>query len=300
MKHAQELRRFFQILEKRFGGVPLDTGAAAEVIVSDRLERHHLERLLKHQATAIHVPNYYKEPAKLAQTLTQEAKSNANNWKVSTNRGLESSDVFTLGKHPPYNVAVAQRTTDEYFEKVQIELEDRRKHNALWPLDQLRLNLDEAWPGGAGLARDPVTKRPFSGGLPRIMQGPTRWKHGYIHVDDMNILNPNHGLFSGNIYLQVPDGGADLSIWPTAIRSRWDWYRNATLLSGLSVSDPAAQVRLRLELGHAQRIRVGGGDLVLFCVQRPHAAMGFEEGTRVSLQCFIQHQGLDQRLLIDS
>lgn len=125
-------------------------------------------------------------------------------------------------------------------------------------------------------------------------------------------LNPNSGLFSANIYLQLPeaekgeitndnnDGQDILHIWPLSIRSRWDWYRNALLLSGLSSQDAEDQARLRVELGTPNAICAEPGDLVLLCVQRPHAAIGFVSGIRVSLQCFVQHKGPKERLLIDS
>jgi hypothetical protein len=168
--------------------------------------------------------------------------------------------------------------------------------------------------------------------LPRVMKGPTRWKRGFVHVDEMAPLHPERGLFSANIYLQLPDnennnrndvvgehdntnrdnedvvkndnnnGQEVLEIWPLGIRSRWDWYRNALLLSGLSSQDAAAQIRLRHALGPPVKIAVEPGDLVLLCVQRPHAAIGFASPrtVRVSLQCFVQHHGPNKPLLIDS
>jgi hypothetical protein len=313
------LRRAFTWIESRYGGIPIDTGPAGEVIVCDKLHSKDLTRLMQHEATAIHVKGFYDQnaAANLGKQLANEAsQGKGRNWKVSTSRGLESSDVSTLGEHPPYNVASASgdpSDQDEYFVGVQRELQKRRSQQVngknqpqLWPLDLLRLQLDELWPAGAGLARETNgDKRHFSGGLPRVMKGPTRWKRGFIHVDEMGPLDFKKGLFSANIYLQQPgDEGSKspdgIHIWPVGIRSRWDWYRNALLLSGLSSQDAEMQIRLRYELGEPRTLHVEAGDLILLCVQRPHAAIGFQTGIRVSLQSFIQHQGLDNRLLIDS
>jgi hypothetical protein len=243
---SNALRKLFGWIEARYGGLPMDTGAAAEVITADSLQPAHLDRLFRHQATAIHIPGFYptKAAAAWGQQLAKEAhQGQGRNWKVSTSRGLESSDVTTLGEHVPYNVATALNDTEAYFEGVQREFRQRRKQQqlnplpTLWPLDQLRLELDEAWPQGAGLARESKgQKRPFGGGLPRVMLGPTRWNKGFVHVDEMGPLNEQQGLFSANIYLQLPSDSSDtkqraLEIWPLGIRNRWDWYRVSSLNS---------------------------------------------------------------------
>mmetsp|Transcript_4480 Transcript_4480/g.6857 ORF Transcript_4480/g.6857 Transcript_4480/m.6857 type:complete len:362 (+) Transcript_4480:91-1176(+) len=324
------IQALFGHLESNYGNLSslIDTGSAAETIVADDgiIHTNHLKRLFEHDATALHVRNFYnaENSKQLGEELIQESlRKGGNNWKVSTSRGLESSDVGTLGEHPPYNVAVAREretrtdggsngatTTpiDEYFEGVQREFHSRRRKGTgyqLWPLDKLRLELDEAWLFGAGLARENKDqRRPFGGGLPRIMRGPTRWK-GFIHVDDLGPLDVLMGLFSANIYLTVPDTAADknadagaLYIWPLGVRSRLDWYRNAITLSSLSAQDPESQLILRKALGTPNVIRPKPGDLVLLCAQRPHCAVGFSDGVRVSLQSFLQYEN-DQRLLID-
>lgn len=335
----EALSQFFQLVETRFGNIKslMDEGSAAETIVSDELRPEHLARLLAHDATALHVRNFYERGTaiRIGNDLIEESVHNTNNWRVSTSRGLESSDVGTLGMHSPFNVATAKARqlnqgegidpVNEYFEGVQAEFKIRRRMPAsaretgqyyqFWPLDKLRLELEESWPSGAGLAREEATKsadkpypRPFGGGLPRIMKGPTRWKRGFIHVDELGPLDPFRGLFSANIYLKMPEIGdakkspedaGSLYVWPLGVRSRLDWYRNAVTMSSLSAQDAASQIDLWHSLGQPNVIRPEPGDLVMLCTQRPHCAVGFGTGTRVSLQCFIQFDGPDKRLLID-
>jgi hypothetical protein len=292
------LNQLFTWIESRFGGIPFDQGPAAEIITTDELTGSDLKRLFSHQATALHVRGFYdKNAAKtLSRQLTKDIEAGkGRNWKVSTSRGLESSDVSTLGEHAPYNIASASNNSgdeDEYFRGVLSELRNRRwiqqsseRSPQLWPLDLLRLQLDESWSFGAGLARDSKTKRPFGGGLTRVMKGPTRWKKGFIHVDEMGPLNPASGLFSANIYLQLPDGAESdrqeiLRIWPVGVRTKWDWYRNAFLFSGLASQDPEAQIRLRGELGTPKSVAVEPGDLVMLCVQRRESVL-----SRVQRMC---------------
>jgi len=255
------LRILFAAIESRFGGLSnlLDSGSRAEVIVNNEglLKSADLQRLMLHEATALHVKNFYNREAALeiGRGLAEEAiAGKSQNWKVSTYRGLESSDVSTLGEYAPYNVASNsgdQISLDKYFSGAIKEMRNRRVRHTkennstknqpqLWPLDKLRLELDEAWPAGAGLAReDSHEKRPFGGGLPRVMFGPTRWRKGFIHVDEMGPLHPHYGLFSANIYLMPPEKPLDapstptdssqqfeaLHIWPLGVRSRLDWYK---------------------------------------------------------------------------
>jgi hypothetical protein len=79
------------------------------------------------------------------------------------------------------------------------------------------------------------------------MTGPTRWKRGFIHVDEMGPLDVNRGLFSANIYLTMPEVESDkveeeagakqrgiedagsLYVWPLGVRSRLDWYKVSSL-----------------------------------------------------------------------
>lgn len=289
------------------------------LLTSESLQQEHLQKLFSHQITALQIKDFY--PSLHAQALGKELSDVAlqggiDNWRIQTNKGLEVSDVWTMGEYVPYNVAVATNRTEEYFQGVAKDFRKRRlgfpsnarththththssnesngsngsnaihEYPRLWPLDQLRLELDEIWKDGAGLARD-GQKRPQGGGLPRIMMGPTRWKKGFIHADQFAPLSKNQGLFSANIYLQLPhrkeegkeqaeEASSDMTelhIWDLNIYSHHDWSHYEQLLRGLTMQDAQIQMKLRRELGEPLKIHIDPGDLVLLCVQKPHAA----------------------------
>ena len=74
------IQTLFQLVESKYGNLSslIDKGKPAETIVSDdgRLHPHHLIRLFKHEATALHVPNFYNsDSAKiLGDKLIQESR----------------------------------------------------------------------------------------------------------------------------------------------------------------------------------------------------------------------------------
>lgn len=156
----------------------------------------------------------------------------------------------------------------------------------LGPLDKLRLELDEVWPEGATVRKNAEGKS-FLAGVARVMRGPTQYVDGFVHVDELAPMVEDRGTFSANVYLKVPPTGGELAIWPVAIKSRWDFYRHAQTLSHLTVQGQEGQALLRRKFPRPQQIRVLPGDLVVLCVQRPHAAQGFPIGTRISVQSFL-------------
>ena len=125
---AAALRRLFQWIEARYGGIPMDETAQVVSSSQRRLGSEDLARLLRHEITALHVREFYPHAAAqaLGRQLATEAETQLQNWRISTSRGLESSDVGTLGGTMPYNVAAAQGKTEAYFDSVPKELARRR------------------------------------------------------------------------------------------------------------------------------------------------------------------------------
>ncbi len=101
---------FARELERRFGRIKdLFEDPSVDVITRSSLTRADLAELFAHRACAIHVPGFYPERAAANAAARLEGQS-TQNWKVSSPRGLESSDVLSVGK--PYNVA-AQEGAEE-------------------------------------------------------------------------------------------------------------------------------------------------------------------------------------------
>lgn len=121
-KRRDGVAMFARELERRFGRIEdLFEEPSVDVITRSSLTQADLAELFAHRACAVHVPGFY--PAKAAASVaTRLLGQSTQNWKVSSPRGLESSDVLSIGK--PYNVAA-----QEGPEAIEGEL--RRKRQGL-------------------------------------------------------------------------------------------------------------------------------------------------------------------------
>lgn len=105
-QRREGVARFARELERRFGRIEdLFEEPSVNVITTNTLDQPSLRALFQHQACAVHVPAFYPEEAAAEAAHRLEGKS-TQNWKVSSPRGLESSDVLSVGK--PYNVAAQE------------------------------------------------------------------------------------------------------------------------------------------------------------------------------------------------
>lgn len=237
---------------------------------------------------------------------------------LARKRTDEESEVLAVGL--PHNVAVANGLQEEYFAQSVAQsrkyreiavfdgqddkLECPSSSNAsclstrysLGPMDKLRLELDEIWPDGCMLMKDKATGLPHRAGIPRIMRPPqkydaTRWTRGFAHVDALELMRPDRGVYSANVYLQTPPSGGELLLWPISYETRTQFYRNAYTLSMCLSQDSVAQAYLRDRLPSPVVVPVQEGDLVVICTQRPHAVKGpIVGGDRVSMQGFLQYE----------
>ena len=164
----------------------------------------------------------------------------------------------------------------------------------------MRLQLDETWPDGATIGKDTKSGNHLLAGAVRIMRGAQHGSNnnissqGFIHVDDLSVMQNNGGLFSANVYLKTPTyGGGELEIFPITFRTRYEFIKNAVTLSRLTDPSVEAQELLRAALPRPLILTPEPGELILICAQRPHAAKGFNFQTgdiRVSMQTFLTYE----------
>uniref|UniRef100_A0A7S3DGC8 Uncharacterized protein n=1 Tax=Palpitomonas bilix TaxID=652834 RepID=A0A7S3DGC8_9EUKA len=304
MKRGAEIARAFQLVEKKFGDISRLTEKGVGPIVSNELTNEHLQALFTHKACAIHVKNFVsKEHAALYATAFKKAKTQ--NWKVFQGNEVQESSVQSVFG-VPFTVAAGhgQASADEYFKNTCRHMREMREacggHS---PSDRIRLSLDEEWKHGCMLGRD-KNGQPYQGGIGRVMDGvdieqmrkdnPSKAEAvlkygGFCHVDDISAMKESSGVFSANLYLEMPRDSegkvlGGLEIFPVRVASRLDFYRNAPTLSLLFRQDFESQRRLREAFPAPYVIRPEEGDLVVLCVQRPHSVINFQKSSKERAQ----------------
>lgn len=285
--------------------LPISPAARIVVETAERIGPAALSALLRHECGAVVVRGFLsKEATKTAVELILKASAPRTNWLISQGDGqLVESDVDTIGT--PLNVAKAKgrEAVDRYYVEALDTSRLFRAVDLLGPLDKLRLELDEAHPFGCVLGRDETTRSPRAAGLVRIMQRSS--SRGLVHMDDVDVVSPDRGVFSANVYLQNAASGGELEIWPVTLSSEKDLMDNAAAVGLLTSSsgDPLAQRALRDSVLPNPPVVIAPqpGDLVLLSVQRPHAVKGPIHGARprVSVQTFVTHRGVNMPLEVE-
>jgi len=256
------------------------------VLVRDQIYLDDVIGLLDGSILAVRIPGWYAESQsrRLCKYLLRHP--GFSRYSIAADVGVQriGYSYFETQGH--------QRRLDRYFAMAASTIKEVRNvcNPYLTPIDRLRLELDEVWPSGAGVA-SMDGKKMFAGVVRLFEDG-----HCLNPHQDVLSRETTHALaasltaqLTANIYLRVPREGGELEVWnwvPTDEEAkqlydgRYDFFDRAKLPA------PAAA------------IRPCTGELVLMLSSRIHAVRLSQGGPRISMSCFIGHRSPDERLLM--
>jgi len=271
----------------------------SRVVVEKHLTRDSLQALIaENKVCAIHVPGFC--PLDVAESLSKSALEEYTQWKLG---GVVDTDMFFAGGSIPREVADhSWENFRRYFgEREDFIQKQRSMSGGTWPVDHLRLTLDEIWPFGAcsghylGQKLRPAIMRIMHEKIDLNLSAP---KHGFVHTDDFARLKPLHGTFSANVYLKIPEEGGELYIWSVDLRKIKGIYSylSAQTLAmimnqGNYVFNAEWQQKIFKLLPKPHIINPKPGDLVILHSGRPHSVAPVTKGVRVTNQLFIDAKG---------
>jgi hypothetical protein len=294
----------FKLFEKNLKKCESDD---SKVIVTDKLTSSSLKELiLENNACAIHVPGFCS--MSVAESLSIKALAEYTHWKLG---GTINTDMFYAGGSIPMEVAeYSWPDFRRYFDERENFVHDQRMMTeGIWPLDRLRLELDDKWSFGAYLGQYLGQKlRPA---IMRVMHEKNNFnfsipKHGFIHTDGSPKIKSSWGTFSANIYLKVPEEGGELYVWSVNLKETKGVlnYLSAQILAMLlnhsNLFDMEYQQKISMLLPKPNIIKPELGDLVILHAERPHSVAPVKKGTRVTNQSFIYARGEKNPLTICS
>ncbi|MFN3225414.1 MAG: 2OG-Fe(II) oxygenase [Hyphomicrobiales bacterium] len=227
----------------------------------------------------IRIPGYYDKK------LSQEAATN-----VINQLDLEAYEVAPdIGK---FGMAIFDVSSDrakmfEYYRRAPVDLKRLRQFFApyLAPMDKVRLELQEIWPGGSLLER--LHGQTMFCGLVRVFgEGSEARPHQDMAHWDVPESIPAHTLktqFAMNIYLSSAEGGGDLELWNYGLSNKAQY--DAT-------KEPGDYGLSRSKIGPSSaKVKPKTGDLIIFDAQRIHAVSKITEGVRIAVSGFIGYRG---------
>jgi CRP-like cAMP-binding protein len=257
-----------------------------QVVVRDAIRLADLRDIIDGKVLAVRVPGWYT--SRQCQQLTRRLLRHPgfSRYSIAPDVGVQRvgySYFETRGD--------AERL-EHYFDQSVPTIAEIRRVCAplLIPIDRLRLELDEHWPGGAGLAM--LGGRKMFVGTSRLFEdGHSLPPHQDIlaRETDDDVAARLLAQLTANVYLRTPRGGGELEVW--------DLIPNEEQVAELYTGDYDFLDTTKLPPS-AALIRPGVGELVLMLSSRIHAVRASSGGPRVSMSCFVGSTVEAERLVL--
>lgn len=258
----------------------------AGVVVRDELTLDDLRAVINGDVLAVRIPGWYT--ARQSQQLCRRLLRHPgfSRYSIAPDVGVQrvGYSFFETQSEPG--------AISEYFDLAVPTIRELRRvcSPMLIPMDRLRLELDELWPGGAGLA-DLAGRKMFVGTSRLFEDGHSLPPHQDLLARETSDAAARRmtAQLTANVYVRPSRAGGELQVWDlrpdeTTVRQ---YYTGEYDFFDLTKLPPPAAA-----------IRPGVGELVLMLSDRVHAVRPSVGGPRVSMSCFIGHTSAAERLVL--
>ncbi|MGB8686222.1 MAG: 2OG-Fe(II) oxygenase [Microcoleus sp.] len=250
-----------------------------------------MQALIDGQVIAIKIANFVAPD--LCHKLSDWYQTDPRQQAYTTEYYLEGSliqvdqGVIRIGS--PYNLTYGKAKDDPIYENYYADapVNTKKRKDActphLDPIDKLISQLNKIYVHGAKIAS--FDHRPMFAGIGRITQAYAQLLEAQPHFDALPQSFSLENQFGANFYFEVPKEGGELEVW------------DYPCLTPNEISMISPDKDWRFELGKSILIKPQKGDLIIISTRLPHAVRMFQEGKRISLNCFIGYRRSEALLL---
>jgi hypothetical protein len=253
------------------------------VLTAESLTQESLLALIDREVLVLRIPKFID--AQACQTIATGLRSHG------YSDYLNAPMVGRIGMSF-FETARKQEIIEHYFDTAIDSIKILRKacYPYPCPIDTFRCEMDEQWHAGCNLQN--LYDRKMFVGLSRCMQpgSPLLAHHDMFgrHAPDTPEANSLISQFGVNVYVNVPEEGAELAIWMDEI-SDAEFLERRGNQYGMSI-EPLRAPDLK--------VKPENGDLILFNARKLHAVLAGSGCDRLTLSAFFGYRGRNSPLTV--
>lgn len=255
------------------------------IIITNKLEKHHLDSLFNKTIDAIRIKQYFSKNDSENISLKIRKSKLFGNYINAPKIGRIGQAFFEC-QNDPISLKRYQDFSISWINEMRKDITPY-----ISPIDRFRLELDEVWPYHCNLAKIGEHKL-FVGLVREFQKGAYAEPHNDVIswdlVDSMQTNISNQ--LAVNIYLEVPEKGGALKLWDEWPQTKED-YNNMRIEDSYGVKE---------EMLNSDYIEITPeiGELIIFNPMRIHSVNEIETGKRLTWSCFIGLEEMTKPLQI--